>query len=82
MGDVKCLRYNRGMAFGIKDEYLPATLTTHPMPDAEFTDFCAEHPDLFFEMTAEGVLIVMAPTHWLPGVRNGEIFGELRTWAK
>ena len=70
------------MAFVIKDEYLPATLTTHSMSDSEFTEICDEHPDLFFEMTAEGELIVKAPTDWLTGVRNGEIFGELRSWAK
>ena len=52
------------------------------MSDSEFTEICDEHPDLFFEMTAEGELIVKAPTDWLTGVRNGEIFGELRSWAK
>ena len=37
------------------------------MTDEEFAQFCAEHPDLFFEMTAEGELIVMPPTFTLTG---------------
>jgi Uma2 family endonuclease len=58
------------MSFAISDEYLPATLTAKPMTDEEFTELCAEHPDLFFEMTADGQLIVMAPTQSLTGARN------------
>jgi hypothetical protein len=42
------------MAFVLDDAFLPATLTAHPMTDDEFAAFCAEHPDLFFEMTADG----------------------------
>ena len=40
------------------------------MTDEEFAEFCAEHPDLFFEMTSEGEIIVMPPTYTLTGVRN------------
>src|ERR1051325_8710452 len=43
------------------EDYLPAILTAHPMADEEFAALCSQHPDLFFEMTAEGELIVMAP---------------------
>jgi Uma2 family endonuclease len=70
------------MAFVIDDAFLPATLTAHPMTDAEFAEFCAEHPDLFFEMTAEGEIIVMPPTYSLIGARSAEISGQLRTWAR
>jgi Uma2 family endonuclease len=70
------------MAFLINDAFLPATLTAQPMTDAEFAAFCAEHPDLNFEMSAEGELIVMAPTHSDTGASNFEIAGELRNWAK
>jgi hypothetical protein len=31
------------------------------MSDQQFADLCAEQPDLFFEMTAAGDLIVMPP---------------------
>jgi Uma2 family endonuclease len=70
------------MAFVIDDAFLPATLTAPPMTDEEFAAFCAEHPDLFFEMTAEGELIVMPPTYSDTGAENFEISGQLRTWAR
>jgi Uma2 family endonuclease len=70
------------MAFVIDDAFLPATLTAPPMTDEEFAAFCAEHPDLFFEMTAEGELIVMPPTYSCTGLQNSEIDTQLRTWAK
>jgi Uma2 family endonuclease len=70
------------MTFAIDEAFLPAILTAHPMTDEEFAELCAEHPDLFFEMTAEGELIVMPPTYSLTGVRNAEISGQLRDWAK
>lgn len=70
------------MSFLINDSFLPATLTAQPMTDEEFAAFCAGHPDLDFEMTAEGELIVMAPTSSLGGASNFEILGQLRAWAK
>jgi len=70
------------MAFVIEDAFLPATLTAHPMTDEEFAGFCAEHPDLFFEMTAEGEIIIMPPTYSLTGVRSAEILRQLSHWAK
>ena len=44
--------------------------------------FCAEHPDLHFEMSAEGELIVTPPTHSDTGASNFEVAGELRAWAR
>ena len=70
------------MAFLINEAFLPATLTAHPMTDEEFAEFCAEHPDLFFEMTSEGELIVMPPTYTLTGARNLKILSQLDTWAE
>jgi len=70
------------MPFLINDAFLPATLTAEPMTDAEFTAFCAEHPDLNFEMSAEGELIVMAPTHSDTGASNFEVATQLGTWAR
>jgi Uma2 family endonuclease len=70
------------MAFTIDESFLPATLTAPPMTDAQFAEFCAEHPDLFFEMTADGEIIVMAPTFFLSGVRNSRISRQLDTWAE
>jgi Uma2 family endonuclease len=70
------------MSFAIDDAYLPATLNCHPMTDEEFMAFCQEHPDLNFEMTAEGELIVMAPTHPLTGTLNLRIGRYLDVWTE
>ena len=70
------------MPFLIDDAYLPATLTAQPMTDEEFTAFCAIHPDLNFEMSAEGELIVMPPTHFDGGVSNSDVDRQLGDWAK
>lgn len=52
------------------------------MTDQEFAAFCAKHPDLNFEMTAEGEIIVMAPTYSLTGASNWEVGAQLRNWAR
>jgi Uma2 family endonuclease len=70
------------MALVIDESWLPATLTVPPMDDDQFAAFCAEHPDLFFETTAEGELIVMPPTYTLTGIRNSEILEQLVAWAR
>ena len=50
--------------------------------DDQFTAFCADYPDLNFEMTAEGEIIVIAPTHSLTGVSNSHINAQLNNWAR
>jgi len=50
--------------------------------DEQFAELCAEHPDLFFEMTADGELIARPPAFTLTGARNSEINYQLRSWAK
>ena len=70
------------MTLAIDDAFLPATLSAPPMTDEEFAAFCAEHPDLFFEMTAEGELIVMPPGYSYTGVQNSRIGAELSAWAE
>lgn len=70
------------MPFVIDDANLPATLTAQPMTDEEFMAFCNEHPDLNFEMTAEGELIVMAPNHSYTSASNSDIGAQLGAWAR
>jgi Uma2 family endonuclease len=70
------------MAFKIDESFLPATLTWPPMTDEEFAEFCAEHPDLFFETSAEGELIVMPPNYSLTGMRHSEILNQLKEWTR
>jgi len=69
------------MLFTIDEAFLPAILTAPPMTDRQFADFCAEHPDLFFEMTAAGEIVVMPPTYSLTSIRNREITSQLDRWA-
>lgn len=69
------------MAFAIDQEHLPATLNSHPMSDEEFAQLCSEHPDLLFEMSAEGELLVMPATYSIPGLRNAELNRQLGNWA-
>jgi Uma2 family endonuclease len=69
------------MALLIDDAFLPATPTARPMSDDEFAAFCAEHPDLFFEMTADGEIIVMPPTFSLAGARSASICSQLGQWS-
>ena len=75
------LGYYIKMPFTIDEAFLPATLTAPPMNDQEFADFCTEHPDLFFETTSEGEIIVMPPKFSLTSIRNREITSQLDRWA-
>jgi Uma2 family endonuclease len=70
------------MPFVIDDIYLPATITASPMTDGEFAAFCAEQPDLFFEMTAEGEIIVLPPTYTTSGASCSDMTGQLGVWAE
>ena len=70
------------MEFVIDDPYLPAILTAPPMSDEEFVSFCAGYPDYFFEMNADGDLIVMPPQFSWLGLRNSAINAALATWAR
>jgi Uma2 family endonuclease len=69
------------MTFVIDDAFLPATLSAHPMTDEEFSALCAEHPDLNFEMSADGELIVMAPVYSVVSVLNADVACQLHAWA-
>ncbi len=70
------------MAFLLDEAFLPATLTVPAMTDEQFAAFCSEHPDLCFEMTAEGELVVRPPNFSFTGAQNLEICGQLHQWAR
>ncbi len=70
------------MAFMIDEALLPATLTSAPMTDEAFAAFCGEHPDLFFEMTAEGEIIVMPPNYSVTGFQGARICRQLEAWSE
>ncbi len=70
------------MAFTIDEAFLPAILTAPPMTDEQFAAFCSEHPNLFFEMSAEGELIVRPPNYTLTACRHRAILTQLDRWAQ
>lgn len=70
------------MSLAIDEAYLPATLTAAPMTDDEFVEFCAQFPDYFIEMSAEGEILIMPPGDFLTSAQTGEIFGQLRDWSR
>jgi hypothetical protein len=70
------------MAFLVDAAYLPAILTVGPITDEAFAQLCAEHPDLNFELSALGELIIMPPAYTWTGARSGEIMGQLHYWAR
>lgn len=70
------------MALVIDESFLPATLTAAPMTDEQFAEFCADHPDLFIEMTAEGELIIMPPNFSFTSAMNQKINRQLGNWAE
>jgi len=70
------------MALLIDESFLPAKLTAPPMNDEQFAAFCSEHPDLRFEITAQGEMLVMAPASLKTGARNARIVQQLANWAE
>src|SRR5580704_857930 len=70
------------MTFSIGEENLPAILTAKPMSDDEFAELCAEHPDVLFEMSAEGELIIMPPNFSMTGHRHRAVLSQLDGWAQ
>jgi Uma2 family endonuclease len=55
--------------------------TLHVTPE-QFDELCRKNPDLRLELTANGELVVMAPTFSISGQRNGELFGQVWYWNK
>ena len=63
--------------FGVALNLNSVTLT-----DEQFYQLCQDNEDLRLELTAEGELIIMAPTGGTTGSRNAEITTQLTIWAK
>lgn len=64
------------------DKLLPATFTAPGLSEAEFLELCAQFPDATLEYTSDGTVIVMPPTDPETGASAGEVFGQLRDWAR
>lgn len=53
-----------------------------PMTQDQFFDFCQQNSDKRFERTAEGELIIMAPSGGDAGFQDAEVCIQLGIWAK
>ena len=51
------------------------------LTDEQFSKLCQANPDIKLERTAKGELIVMPPTGWGTGNRNGRLTQRLFNWA-
>ncbi|AFZ30042.1 protein of unknown function DUF820 [Gloeocapsa sp. PCC 7428] len=59
-------------------------LNLHPaieLTDEQFFQLCQNNRDLRLERTAEGELIIMPPTGWKSGNRNGRLTQRLFNWT-
>lgn len=52
------------------------------LTEEQFDELCRNHPDLKFELSAKGELIVMPPTSMESGWRNSDINFEVVKWAR
>jgi Uma2 family endonuclease len=48
----------------------------------QFAELCHANPDAVLELAADGSLICMTPTGSDTGARNGELFFQIKTWAR
>ncbi|NEQ50543.1 MAG: Uma2 family endonuclease [Leptolyngbya sp. SIO3F4] len=49
--------------------------------DQQFYQLCRQNPDLKFERTAEGNLVIISPTGGETGNRNGRLIQQLFNWS-
>jgi Uma2 family endonuclease len=51
------------------------------LSDEQFYQLCRRHPDIHFERSATGELVIMPPTGGVSGNRNFSLTGQLWAWA-
>jgi Uma2 family endonuclease len=69
----------------LPQEALPATLKLnpeHPMSDDEYFDLCMANPDVWFERTAEGEVVILPGAGLESSYRMTEAAVQLFDWAK
>lgn len=70
----------------IDSSFLPIVLdfraVTEKISDDEFESFCRRNPDVEFEMTKEGELVIMPPTGGRTGNRNFSLIGYFFNWIE
>jgi Uma2 family endonuclease len=79
------MQYRMDMQVVLPEQALPAKLTLNPelrMNDDEYYAFCMANPDLRFERTAKGEIIIVPPAGFESSYRSGDAFRHLADWAK
>ena len=69
----------------LPEHALPARLTLNPelrLSDDEYFELCSANPDLRLERTAQGEIIIVPPAGLESDFQCGDVFGQLRQWAK
>jgi Uma2 family endonuclease len=62
---------------------LPLALTgTLRLTPEEFAEVCAANPDAVLELASDGSLSPMTPTGSETGARSGELFFQIKAWAR
>jgi Uma2 family endonuclease len=54
----------------------------HRMTSDEFWDFCEANADFRAELTSEGEIVIVPPTSIESGYRSGDVYAQLRNWAR
>lgn len=64
--------------------YVPTMLDFSPMrlSGEQFDSLAINHPDLNIELSAEGELIILAPTSLNSGWKNADLITDLTIWAR
>ena len=74
------LRHPPGLVDGLT---LPMALTASlRLTPEQFAQLCDANPDAVLELAADGSLIPITPTGSETGARNGELFFQIKTWAR
>jgi Uma2 family endonuclease len=63
-------------------ESLPINLSTLKLTDEQFSQLCRSNPDLSFESTAAGVLVIMVPVGGESGKQEASLITDLSIWNR
>jgi Uma2 family endonuclease len=69
----------------LPEQALPAKLILNPelrMSDDEYFDFCMANPDVRFERTARGEIIIAPPAGGESDYQNADVIMQLGVWAR
>ncbi|MEW6125768.1 MAG: Uma2 family endonuclease [Acidobacteriota bacterium] len=64
------------------DHQLSLNIKSVGLTNEQLHRLCSDNPELKFEVTAEGELIVMSPTGSKTGIRNSKLTTRLLNWAE